>query len=96
MTMASAEDHVLDAGNDVAELGMEDLRGRDQDRRADHRAPHGADAAEQGDGKRLRRYQHAEHRDGRDDQQHHGIEGADRAGDRSAQARWRTASTSAC
>ena len=80
-----AVDHALDAGYPRAEFGVEDFADRDQHGGADQRSPHRADAAEHRHRQGLRRDQHAEYRRRRDHQQHHGIERADRAGDRTRQ-----------
>src|SRR5690606_39936111 len=78
-------DHAVDPGDDMAALGMQDVRKRYERRGADDRAPYRADPAEHRDDQRLRRHEHAEHGRRRDDQQHYGVEAADRPGHRAAQ-----------
>jgi hypothetical protein len=80
------EDDALNAGKARSHFRVQRLRERNQDDAADHRSPDRADAAEHRNRQRLRRDQHAEHRLRGHDQQHHGIEAADRAGDGAAEA----------
>ena len=69
-----AEENALDAGEDRPELGMQRFADRNDERGTDEGSPDGSDAAEHGDGERLRRDQHAEHGNGRHDQEQDRIE----------------------